>query len=227
MKQLSRRQMDVLLKDTLVKDSSGQPLRVFRGEHGETEGISTGIKTLLGSISFGSHETATNYAESANQADLKAESPVIYPAYLIIKNPFVHVTDDPFIDFSYLEARLGRDTAVEFFLKNEDMVTNTNNWQDEINGNHDWLGLEDFYQAHPERMNELYTELFPLLDDPEFIKILRDKGYDGAIYGGSGDNALESEYRVFDKSSIIYAVSREVAPKPRLNRTLEADELAA
>ncbi|MBI6885166.1 hypothetical protein [Pseudomonas putida] len=227
MKQLSKKQMSVLLRDTLVKDADGAPMMVFRGEHGKTDGASTSIRTLLGSISFGSQDAASNYAESPNQRGLSAESPTVYPAYLIIKNPFIHGLDDPFIDFSFLENRLGTEIAVECFLKNAGMVENTNNWQEEINGNDEWTGLRDFYNTHPERMGELYTELFPMLDDPEFIRVLKAKGYDGAIYGGSGHNALEREYRVFDESSVIYALSREITPKRSLKKAHDEVALTA
>ena len=48
---------------------------------------------------------------------------------------------------------------------------------------------------------------FPLFDDPKVIDALKEAGFDGAIYGGVGENALEVEYRVFDKGQIVIVSS--------------------
>lgn len=224
---LTKQQMERLLKDTVVKNDDGTPRLVYRGEHGSTDGGDPGVRSLYPSLSFGDAQTASLYAMEPNDRKHTAESPRVYPAYLIIKKPFIVTDGDPFVDFAYLEKHLGKDVAVQFFLKNANKVEETNNWQDDINADDKWSGIREFYQNEPDRMGELYTELFPMLDDPEFIKILQAKGYDGAIYGGSGANALDDEYRVFDQSGVIYALSMEVTPKPRLQKSLEIDGLAA
>lgn len=227
MKKLTEKQMAVLLKDTVVKDKQGAPLRVYRGEHSDLDGGDSGVKTLLGSISFGDSVTASTYACEPNNSTLRAELPRIYPAYLIIKKPFFNDCGDPFVDFSHLENHLGKGLADHFFLKHASAAENTNNWQDEINPDSEWGSIAEFYADHPERMNELYMELYHLLDDPEFIAVLKSKGYDGAVYNGSGVNGSEDEYRVFDKSSIIYALSGEIETKPRREMSVQHEILAA
>lgn len=227
MKTLTEKQMTVLLKDTVVKDKQGAPLKVYRGEHSDLDAGDNGVKTLLGSISFGDTSTASTYACEPNNSSLKADAPRVYPAYLIINRPFFNDPGDPFVDFGYLEKHLGKQVSDQFFLKHAAFAENTNNWQDEINPDNEWGNIAEFHEAHPERMSELYMELYPLLDDPDFIAILRTKGFDGAIYCGSGVNGSDDEYRVFNKTSIIYALSREIEPKPRREKALEDEGLAA
>ena len=227
MKQLTKKQMAVLLKNTVVKDKQGAPLKVYRGEHSPLDTSDTGVKTLLGSLSFGDAQTASTYACEPNNSTHTADSPRIYGAYLIMNNPFFNDGGDPFIDFSHVEARLGKQLADHFFLKHAASAENTNNWQEEIDPDNEWGSIAEFHKHHPERMNELYMELYYLLDDPEFVNILKEKGFDGAIYSGSGANGGEDEFRVFDKTSIIYAISREIEPKPRRELSLEQGGLAA
>lgn len=227
MKQLTEKQLAVLLKNTVVRDGQGAPLKVYRGEHSALAAGDSGVKTLLGSVSFGDPKTASSYAIEPNNSNHTAEAPRVYPAYLIINKPFLNDPGDPFVDFGYVEKRLGKEVADRFFLKHASFAENTNNWQDEINPDCKWGSIAEFHKAHPERMNELYMELYPLLDDPDFIALLREKGYDGAIYCGSGENGVEDEFRVFDSTSIIYALSREIELKPRREKSLEAEGLAA
>lgn len=222
MKQLTQKQTAVLLKNTVVKDAAGAPLMVYRGEYGALDDTNTGVKTLLGSVSFGDSETASVYAMDPNDSNQVVVAPRVYPAYLIINNPFINDAGDPFIDFGYLEARLGRSVADRFFLKHANHAENTNNWNEEVDPEGEFGSIAALHREQPERMNELYMTLYPLLDDPEFITVLKDKGYDGAVYCGSGLNSSEDEYRVFDPSSIIYAISGEISPKPRREKSLEA-----
>jgi hypothetical protein len=227
MKKLTTKQIGVLLKQTVVRDKAGAPLRVYRGEYGLVSGGSPVMETQLGSYSFGDPETASVYALEPNNANDRIESPRIYPVYLIINKPFFNDPGDSFVDFDHLEERLGRDVAVEFFLRYAAKIEMTNNWQEEINPDSEWGSVRSFFESHPERMSELYMELFPLLDDPDFVAILRSKGFDGAVYCGSGVNAVEDEYRVFDRSGIIYALSQEMEPRPKPERNLQMDEYAA
>lgn len=227
MRKLTERRMALLLKDTHVLDESGSPLMVYRGEHGAINEKKPGFQSILGSLSFGSQNAACMYAEHPNYSRIVPESPRVYPAYLIIKKPFVTDADDPFVDFSHLEKQLGVDVAIKFFTKFAGHAENTNNWADEINESNEFSGVGDFLRQHPERGGELYANLWPFLDDQEFIELLKAKGFDGAIYAGSGETMLEAEYRVFDESSVIYALSREISLDPALQRQHESEELAA
>jgi hypothetical protein len=44
--------------------------------------------------------------------------------------------------------------------------------------------------------------VYALLDDPAEVALLRAAGYDGAIHGGSGETAMEAEYRVFSEDQV-------------------------
>ncbi|KPC17171.1 hypothetical protein [Pseudomonas amygdali] len=157
---------------------------------------------------------------------MTAESPRVYPVYLIINKPFT-TEQDPFLDFTLVEKKLGRDIALHFFERYADHVENTDNWASEINGDDKFTGVREFLKLHPERAGELYASIYPFLDDPEFSDILKAKGFDGAIYGGCGENALEPEYRVFEESSVIYALSKDMAPKPSQKLKQEGPEFFA
>lgn len=226
MRKLTDRKMALLLRNTAVTNHLGEPLIVYRGEHGLLNEANPGLQTRLGSLSFGSAEAASLYAEHPNDRRMTAESPRVYPALLIINKPFTNGSD-PFLDFTQVEKFLGKDVALRFFDKFADHAENTNNWQDDINEEETFTGVQQFLKLHPERGNELYASIYPFLDDPEFTDILKAKGFDGAIYGGCGENSMEREYRVFDESSVIYALTKEIALQPNLKLQQEGPELAA
>lgn len=231
MKKLNDKQLQYFLKDTVVKGKDGLPLLVYRGEHGVLDQENPGLQTRLGSYSFSNPEIASVYAENPNNKTESpiAEQPRIYPAYLRIKNAFCSNPahpDDPFVDFTYIEKTLGTELAVKFFLKYSDYAENTNNWQDEINGEREFEGVKDFYAKCPARMGELYADIYPFLDDPEFIEALKAKGFDGAEYGGSGANFLANEYRVFDACNIVFALTNEIAAAPIKTMKAEPAEMA-
>lgn len=226
MRKLTDRKMALLLRNTVVTNRLGKPLVVYRGEHGILDEEKPGLQTRLGSLSFGSAEAASLYAQHPNVRGMTAECPRIYPAYLIIKNPFINGAD-PFLDFTKVEETLGKDIALLFFDRYADHAEDTNNWLDDINVDEKFTSVQQFLKLHPERGGELYANIYPFLDDPEFIAHLKARGFDGAIYGGCGENSMEHEYRVFDEANVIYALSKEIAPKPNLKLQQESLEIAA
>jgi hypothetical protein len=228
MKKLTDKQLDQFLKNTEVKDEDGRPLVVYRGEHGAMEGAKTGLQTVLGTYSFGGHQTASGYAIHPNNRTMTPHQSRVFPVYLRVNKPFVgdpKHPNDPFLDFTYVEKQLGHKVAVAFFIKHGYAVEHTDNW-DDINKDKQFKGIEDFYNRHPERMKELYANTYHFLDDLEFIAVLKAKGFDGAISGGTGANAMEVEYRVFDASNIVFALSQEIAAAPTKIRRLEPAEMA-
>lgn len=216
MKKITSAQMSILLKHTCAKDDNGLPIRVFRGEHGALDPARSGLQTLLGSLSFGTARAASHYAQNPNNLKVKPEAPRVYPAYLVIKNPIINDPHEAFMEFSHLQSKIGFDLATEFFLKNAHWIEHTDNWGN-IASEGGFSDVREFHENCPERMSELYTQLWPLLDDPAFIKILKDKGFDGAIYQGSGETLDEPEYRVFDPCSVIYSISHEFQAKSSLD----------
>jgi adenylate kinase family enzyme len=186
--------------DSKVVDENGDPLMVYRGEHGATD---TGQpQTLLGSLTFSDQESASHYAEFPNQGGYgaRAEAPRVTPAYLSIQNPIVFDGVDPFIDLATLAEAIGMEKATALALKHAEAFTNTSRWMEDINPEGS-LTLEDYLENRLIGELEIYALAYPLLDDPEVVAALQEAGYDGAIHGGIGEFDA-TEYRVFDVSQI-------------------------
>jgi hypothetical protein len=177
-----------------VVDEQGNPLPVYRGEHGKPG--TKDFQSLLPSLSFGSAAAANTYAESPNHHDHEAIAPRVTPAYLKIENPVIENRDDPFIDLSEVAAKLGHDMAMKMAREYAGSIANTGNWDENFSG--EWDSVHEFLDAHPERVGELYMDAYELLDDPAFVKAAKAAGYDGAIHIGNGETFDDLEYRIFD-----------------------------
>lgn len=193
----------------VLTDDTGNPLVVFRGEHGEGEGI--GMQSRLPSLSFGSCNAANIYSCQPNNRDDVVTAAKIYPCYLKIKKP-LDINKDPFLDFSVVEKIIGYDESKRLFLKHGDHVENTGAFLD-ICEEHNVESLEELIEINENSIKQLYLSTWVALDDPEFVDLLKSKGYDGAIHYGAGETGLELEYRIFDESQIVYALS-----EPALNQ---------
>lgn len=203
------------LKDTLVVDDDGAPLVVYRGEHGDNQGLPGDnlFQSRLGSISFGSAEAASFYAEEPNNRNDRPVAPRVYPAFLSITNPIIHNLDDPFIDLRALEAAMGREHALRIACKFANAIQNTNCWE-EMAAELGIVCVEEAAQDYPERLLEAYFDVFYLLDDPDEVRILQEHGFDGAIHMGNGETADELEYRIFDESQAISVFDQDVLGAP-------------
>ncbi len=195
--------------DSKVVDTDGKPLVVYRGEHGISD---EQIQSRRGSISFGNKEAADLYAKNPNDRGDKAAAPRVIPAYLRIENPIVNDSSDPFIDLATIERALGRDEAVRIARKFAGDIVHTNNWEEGFAEQYDSVG--SMLDAEPDRVGELYFDVFRLLDDASEVAKLKAAGFDGAIHGGNGETALETEYRVFDRSQIKSAIGNSGAFDP-------------
>ncbi|MBK3780099.1 hypothetical protein G3A43_07500 [Paraburkholderia aspalathi] len=179
-----------------VVDSEGNLLPVFRGQHGLSDAWT---ETEHGSLSFGSVEAASAYATQPNDRRHTAQAPKVFPVYLDIRNPFLESDSDPFVDLNHYANAFGMAETVRVALKFKDHVYNTNAWEDVST---DFDSVESLVKRKPKLLLELCFQLFVLLDDPAEVARLRAKGFDGAIYGGSGETALETEYRVFSPHQV-------------------------
>ena len=190
-----------------VVDGQGNPLRVFRGEHGATK---TGaLQTNLPSLTFTDDpEVASLYAEDPNDWNMTAEAPRVIPAYLSIQNPIFNDRNDPFAEFGDIADKLGQETAIRFALKHEGHIQNTGNWSE--NFADQYRSVEQLLQERPEAIRELYMTAFVLLDDPEFVQAAKDAGYDGGIHLGTGASLDAIEFRVFDESQVRSAMRPDV-----------------
>ena len=181
-----------------VTDEQGEPVIVWRGEHGLREDQDEEFQTRVGSLSFGSLKTATVYAKEPNDRtiDRVAKDPRVQGYTVAINNPFVNSKDDPFVDLSEVRRKLGA-SAVRHVVENlSENIMNTNNWQE--NFADEFESPAEVLEKAPERVDKLYLDLYSVLDDPAMVKRMKRKGYDGAIHQGMGENFDEIEYRVFD-----------------------------
>ncbi|KVP96428.1 hypothetical protein WJ97_11095 [Burkholderia ubonensis] len=179
-----------------VVDEEGHLLPVFRGQHGAHEHWS---ETRLGSLSFGSAEAASLYAMEPNDRRMDVMAPKVFPVFLDIRNPFIASADDPFMDLSRYAEVFGIEETRRIALKFKDYVEHTNAWE-ELQPEHG--SVDALAERRPELLLELYFEVYALLDDADEVARLRAAGFDGAIHGGSGANAMEAEYRVFSPDQV-------------------------
>lgn len=216
-----RENLRKLLAKTCVKTEEGEPLCVYRGEHGITD--DEGLHSRLNSLTFSSKSAANGYATNPNKRGEVAEQPRIFPAYLDIRKPLVNTPQDPFIEFSDLEAALGTTDAVDIFVRFERYIFDTDNWLSNIDPDGSIGSVSELARQYPEKMQLLYCQAYPILDDPDVISKARSKGFDGAIYMGSGETMDDVEYRVFNHHSVYFALSGQ--PASRRERIAEQDGL--
>ncbi|WP_410951142.1 hypothetical protein [Pseudomonas sp. S1(2024)] len=188
------------LSGTLVKGEDGAPLIVYRGERDRNS--RPGFHTRLPSLSFGSLEAAQQYAEGSYPET--ASDPRIFECYLNIQRPLFN-REDPFIEFPEIVAVVGFELALKLAIRYQDYAMNTDNWRCHLDPDDRYHGVADLYAAEPDKLEQLYTNIFPILDDPEFVVAAKAAGYDGAIYNGTGANLAELEYRIFDASQAYCA----------------------
>ncbi len=187
--------------DSVVKDAQGNPLVVYRGQHGESD---EEFHSREPSLSFGDAETASLYAEHPNHRGDKPERPRVYACYLRMERPIMNSPEDPFLDFAVLANALGDEEAGKFARKHAADVTETNNWEEQFA--EEWTSVDSLLEAQPEAVRELYMLAFPLLADHELVAALKAKGFDGAVHAGSGANLDQCEYKVFDRSQVKSAI---------------------
>jgi ADP-Ribosyltransferase in polyvalent proteins len=179
-----------------VVDAEGHLLPVYRGQHG---GADHWEESFLGSLSFGSLAAAESYALNPNRRDMVAQAPKIFPVYLDLRNPFVVSKTDSFLDLSRYAEVFGLEETKRVARKYRDYVCSTDAWADTAKS---VGGFEKMVEAHPDAMLELYFLVYALLDDAEEVALLRERGFDGAIHGGSGATAMQTEYRVFSSGQV-------------------------
>ncbi len=187
-----------------IAQHEGEPLILYRGEHGERAEGQKGFRTNLGSISFGSKRAATIYATNPNDGSLAGRdviNPIVHAVCLDIRNPLV-CSLDPFVEMDDLIATFGLEEAAKYAIRYSEYVHSTSIWS-EIEDVFGYQSVEQLYASSPHLLTRLYCNVYPLLDDPEFVELARQAGFDGAMYGGSGETALEAEFRVFSADQVI------------------------
>ena len=165
------------------------------------------LETRLPGICFGEQGTAAIYAVHPNDrtAVETSNAPVVIPAVLHprrVFSPFAPGDFDPFLDIEDADLLFGRDVARRLVADLAGPLRDTNAWH-ELVEQHGYVtpleAFDDWPQACPFLPPALMHEVLRL---PWFVDLLRAKGYDAARTGGSGDNAMEDEWHVFDETIV-------------------------
>lgn len=194
-------------------DEKGLPIVAYRGEYGKSA-ENEAFHSRLPSLSFGDPETASLYAMDPNNAADRLYRPRVTPVHLKIENPIIENRSDPFVDMGELADKLGIKEARRIANKFSSDIQNTGNWDETFSGKYD--SVKDLLKAEPDQLKNLYFESYRLLDDPAEVELMKRKGYDGAIHVGTGDNASEIEYRIFDPSQAASAIKPYRGPQQAL-----------
>ena len=185
------------LKGTKAVDEAGKPVLAYRGEYGPSSGLST----QQGSLSYGTKEAANLYATRPNTG-AAVQASKVFPSYLSIRKPLVNTPGDPFIDLSVLRNALGEKEFARVVKNNSEFIERTGAFE-RLSTERGYTSVADVMKKDPKALNSLYVDVYPILDDAQAVKTLQKRGYDGAIYGGSGATANEPEYRVFGASQAV------------------------
>jgi hypothetical protein len=209
------------LSQTKVVGKDGKPLLVYRGEFGEVDGNPAGFQATRASYSFGDLRIANIYSKNGPASELtydgRNRAPKVFAVYLDIRNPVVN-WEDPFIEYPEILAAVGEELALKLLIKHQNYVFHTSNWRERIDPQGTYGDVATLAEKAPHLIKDLYLDIFPILDDHEFIEAAKKRGFDGAIYNGTGENLLRQEYRVFDQSQAIFALTGERA-QPELPAT--------
>jgi hypothetical protein len=227
------------LSKTQAVGDDGKPLLLYRGETGVHSGNPLALQSKLGSYSFGDRRIANIYAGFDEQGrsdyqgnDYGPKEQRLYQVYLDIQNPVVN-WKDPFIEYPDLLKSVGAEVALELLIKHQDHVFNTDNWGSNIDPDEEYGDVATVALKAPDLLEEIYLDIWPILDDPLFVNEARKRGFDGAIYNGTNQNSRCQEYRVFDASQVIFALTGEraepeapVAPVAKRSRmrTIELED---
>lgn len=174
---------------SVVRNDSGL-IPVFRGQHGGADWL----QSQLGSLSFSTPLVASCYALRANKGGI-AEIPVIFPVYLNIERPFINDPFEAFLDLSFYESAMSFEHMVRIACKFATLIERTDSWCEQDKQIYGSVSAQAL--SNPKSLRHCYAQLYPILDDPEEVALLRAFGFDGAIYQGSGMSAGLAEFRIF------------------------------
>lgn len=159
------------------------------------------LKSKLPSVTFSSLEVAKQYA---------GDNGVVYEAYIEGYKPFVNTPRDAFVDFDTIKARVGVREAKKFFGRHPASVISTDAWSDMLKelgrDPHQGKGvqyklLSDLLKTNSGLLSRLCIQIWHLLDDRYVINVLTEKGYDCAVYRGSGVSWDTHEVRIWSSNN--------------------------
>ncbi|GMU73237.1 MAG: hypothetical protein DYG94_15015 [Leptolyngbya sp. PLA3] len=80
--------------------------------------------------------------------------PRVIEARLVMANPFIDQSDDPFLELSRMAEILGPAEAQRIALRFADDIVRTDNWEERFAGRH--RSVSEFLAVHPSGWVELY-----------------------------------------------------------------------
>lgn len=171
----------------------------YRGEYGWVDQT---LNTRLGSLTFSSQEAAMQYALVPNDARFRSEpiNPRLIKAELQITNPVVFSIDDPFIEFSDVQAAVGREDALQIARAHSAWIESTDHWLTRYAPR--YVSVQALLDSQPQALGDLYCQAYPLLDDPDCVALFLKNGFDGAVHGGNAQFSEHEEYRVFSPNQV-------------------------
>lgn len=198
---------------SVAVDDEGNPLVVYRGEHGRLSPqlearFGPSFQSRLASLSFSTAEVASGYALAPNDRtqNSRALQARVTPVYLSIQKPVMNRPEDPFLEMEEVIPALGTRLATRMAEEMAERIEETGNWIE--NFSDDYEGVTDLLQRDPERLRELYLQAYPVFDSPRYVAWFRAAGFDGAVHGGSGESAGEGEYKVFAPEQVKSVCNR-------------------
>ena len=180
---------------SVVVDVDACLLPVYRGQHGYHDHWA---ESRLGSLSFGTSEAANHYAKHPNRYGDIVVTPKVFPVFLDVKRPLVN-QKHAFLDLVEYHDIFGAEETRRVAVKYQDYIRGTEPWA-EVRDR--FTSVDELAEKDPALLLEMYFELYALLDDPDEVERLRQRGFDGAVYAGSGATALQPEYRVFSVDQV-------------------------
>ncbi len=193
--------------DSKVRDAAGDPLLVYRGQHGRRI-PGAPLQSRLPGYTFCTKEVAETYAHEPNDRRDYPMDPHVIQAYLRIEKP-VFVLEDPFAEFSHLIEVLGYDRAARIARDLDEHIQGLGLWCDSDDGlGREFRSVADLLDRAPERLRELYVDAYLVLDSTEYVAWFKEAGFDGAIHIGNGESACDYEYRIFSPEQAL------VIPEP-------------
>jgi hypothetical protein len=185
-------------RENRAVDKNSNPVVVYRGEHGEPGEVP--FQTRQGSITFvDDPRAASRYATVPNDRHDVPRAPRVFQVTLDIRKPVINQPGDPFIDGAQISMAVGEEEAREILIRHAGAIEHTDNWH---RLGADFAGTCHFLKERPKCFGELYLDAYHILDDAKAVEVFRERGYDGAIYRGSGLTRNNVEYRVFSPCQV-------------------------
>jgi hypothetical protein len=151
-------------------------------------------------ISFSTGPVATHYATHPNNRGDHVENARVYCCDLTIRKPLLNNPHDPFISFTDLVEAIGIPNALKIYIEQKDWVCSTDMWdtyQKKVGLTYTEMLSSENWEEH---LCNLDVQLYPLLDNNEYIGWFKAAGFDGAVFQGSGVGNGQPEYVIFDRT---------------------------